>query len=483
MSVFFESDPSLLELCKEVAKKQEQKSESVFTDQYCAQQCEFFNICKANHDACIKHETEGILKTLSARQREFLKLRYGYEEKARTLEDLGLQFNMTISRIYQIEAHILKTLQHPERIKRLQPFMYSALSLGKDNFYARLFTKVFKLNPDSIQNILQAGPPVSDKNPVNSCDEITIKERHMSEIIGKTLKSTIYGEGVIVNEEDGVIWVDFAEAQKQNVCFHATASFSGDTPFLTSDDANILAYIEERIQEEKNIRAKQRAIQSMRKLRIDPEYIDAFLNKDVVHCFRGDIISAVYKEYDLYKKIKWFERTNDSIVYAVLPVPDTYGGRIFTEALLYESKSTKEKESNPIKTKGKLAFTSAYYSNPNRSECGEDRQIVIQFCNKGIWALPEIFAHAAINSINKNKSSRVSMTVEELELDVRTWRYLKDAGIDTVDEILSMSQEELMRIPKLGAKRLRELMDKLESYGLSLNGPNKNTSEVLSITI
>lgn len=170
-----ELTPIITELCAEFVKKPS-APDLIYSDDYCSNQCEFFGDCKANHDACIKHEVDGILNTLSDREHHILKLRCGYEGKVRTQKDLGLQFNIATTRVQQIETSILRKLRHPTRIKKIQPFMNLALSRGKENFYARLFTKVFKLNQEQIQNILQDGPPIEEKKAYTQPMEQTRKE-------------------------------------------------------------------------------------------------------------------------------------------------------------------------------------------------------------------------------------------------------------------------------------------------------------------
>lgn len=58
------------------------------------------------------------------------------------------------------------------------------------------------------------------------------------------------------------------------------------------------------------------------------------------------------------------------------------------------------------------------------------------------------------------------MTIEELDLSVRSFNCLKRAGINTVDDLINKSPEEMMRVRNLGKKSLEEVIVKLESYGL-----------------
>ena len=82
----------------------------------------------APHDSAaytlLKEQLEEVMSTLTAREAKVLKLRFGLEDgKARTLEEVGKEFNVTRERIRQIEAKALRKLRHPSRSKRLKDYM------------------------------------------------------------------------------------------------------------------------------------------------------------------------------------------------------------------------------------------------------------------------------------------------------------------------------------------------------------------------
>lgn len=60
------------------------------------------------------------------------------------------------------------------------------------------------------------------------------------------------------------------------------------------------------------------------------------------------------------------------------------------------------------------------------------------------------------------------MTIEELDLSVRSYNCLKRAGINTVQELANKSEEDMMKVRNLGKKSLEEVQEKLEELGLSL---------------
>ena len=72
----------------------------------------------------LRAELATALESLTDRERQVVKLRFGLEDgRARTLEEVGNEFNVTRERIRQIEAKALRKLRHPSRSKRLKDFL------------------------------------------------------------------------------------------------------------------------------------------------------------------------------------------------------------------------------------------------------------------------------------------------------------------------------------------------------------------------
>ena len=82
----------------------------------------------APHDSAaytlLKEQLEDVMSTLTPREAKVLKLRFGLEDgKARTLEEVGREFEVTRERIRQIEAKALRKLRHPSRSKKLKDYL------------------------------------------------------------------------------------------------------------------------------------------------------------------------------------------------------------------------------------------------------------------------------------------------------------------------------------------------------------------------
>ncbi|HEX8025613.1 MAG TPA: RNA polymerase sigma factor RpoD [Candidatus Limnocylindrales bacterium] len=72
----------------------------------------------------LKEQVESVLDSLTGRERRVLQLRFGLEDgRARTLEEVGKEFNVTRERIRQIEAKALRKLRHPSRSRKLKDYL------------------------------------------------------------------------------------------------------------------------------------------------------------------------------------------------------------------------------------------------------------------------------------------------------------------------------------------------------------------------
>ena len=77
-------------------------------------------------------------------------------------------------------------------------------------------------------------------------------------------------------------------------------------------------------------------------------------------------------------------------------------------------------------------------------------------------------AEIMIEKEEDQKEKVLEMTIEELDLSVRSYNCLKRAGINTVQELSQKSEEDMMKVRNLGRKSLEEVKQKLDDLGLSL---------------
>ena len=74
-----------------------------------------------------------------------------------------------------------------------------------------------------------------------------------------------------------------------------------------------------------------------------------------------------------------------------------------------------------------------------------------------------------VESVTDEKEKVPEMNIDELELSVRSYNCLKRAGINTVEELINKTPEDMMKVRNLGRKSLDEVLAKLKELGLSLN--------------
>ena len=72
------------------------------------------------------------------------------------------------------------------------------------------------------------------------------------------------------------------------------------------------------------------------------------------------------------------------------------------------------------------------------------------------------------------QSTVLDMTIEELDLSVRSFNCLKRANINTVEDLISKTEDEMMKVRNLGRKSLEEVINKLAMMGLSLASDDSN---------
>lgn len=79
-----------------------------------------------------------------------------------------------------------------------------------------------------------------------------------------------------------------------------------------------------------------------------------------------------------------------------------------------------------------------------------------------------------VEKATDSKDKMLELTIEELDLSVRSFNCLKRANINTVEDLISKTEDEMMKVRNLGRKSLEEVMAKLDSLGFSLTKEDEN---------
>ena len=77
-------------------------------------------------------------------------------------------------------------------------------------------------------------------------------------------------------------------------------------------------------------------------------------------------------------------------------------------------------------------------------------------------------AEIMVDKPEGTKEKVLEMSIEELDLSVRSYNCLKRAGINTVEDLASKTEDEMMKVRNLGRKSLEEVLNKMSELGLSL---------------
>jgi DNA-directed RNA polymerase subunit alpha len=73
-----------------------------------------------------------------------------------------------------------------------------------------------------------------------------------------------------------------------------------------------------------------------------------------------------------------------------------------------------------------------------------------------------------VEKLESQRDKVLEMTIEELDLSVRSFNCLKRAGINTVEDLINRTEEDMMKVRNLGRKSLEEVISKLAAMNLSL---------------
>lgn len=108
----------------------------------------------------------------------------------------------------------------------------------------------------------------------------------------------------------------------------------------------------------------------------------------------------------------------------------------------------------------------------------ESVSLAAKFLNEHLALFGDLSGEAYDTEIMVDKSEDskekvLEMTIEELDLSVRSFNCLKRAGINTVEDLTTKTEEDMMKVRNLGKKSLDEVINKLHSFGLCLRADDE----------
>jgi len=98
-------------------------------------------------------------------------------------------------------------------------------------------------------------------------------------------------------------------------------------------------------------------------------------------------------------------------------------------------------------------------------------KVLIEHLNLFVDLSGDTYADGSImvEKDDKGKEKVLEMTIEELDLSVRSFNCLKRAGINTVEDLINKTEDDMMKVRNLGRKSLEEVINKLASLGFTLS--------------
>ena len=141
----------------------------------------------------------------------------------------------------------------------------------------------------------------------------------------------------------------------------------------------------------------------------------------------------------------------------------------------YVSSEKNKSEDQPI---GTLAIDSIYtpvervnlaVENTRVGQITDYDKLTLDVFTNGTLAPDEAVSLAAKVLSEHEKEKVLEMSIDELELSVRSYNCLKRAGINTVEELCNKTSDDMMKVRNLGRKSLEEVLAKLKELGLQLN--------------
>ena len=97
-------------------------------------------------------------------------------------------------------------------------------------------------------------------------------------------------------------------------------------------------------------------------------------------------------------------------------------------------------------------------------------KVLVEHLNMFVELTDQAMNMDVMSEVQQDTGNKVlDMTIEELDLSVRSYNCLKRAGINTVEELTNRTPEDMMKVRNLGRKSLEEVLAKLKELGLQLN--------------
>lgn len=122
------------------------RGDKMYKRSYCIPKCKYYSECQGNINICIVRLFHQVLSTLTSREMDILRWRYGFVDgKSYPRTKIAEKYSLSVERIKEIELKALRKLRHPKRGRILRQAT-KLLSLNTTTSYAKLYKAVFGTN-------------------------------------------------------------------------------------------------------------------------------------------------------------------------------------------------------------------------------------------------------------------------------------------------------------------------------------------------
>ena len=430
------------------------------SDNYCKTHCEFYNQCFANHESCIKHSFKCFLQVLKPLQRKIIVDFYSDDSKYKKY-DIAKKYNITCDRVLYIKNYAIRTLRENSEKAKLNEYFFAAFTVAKNNYKNNFYYNLLITLYDS-----PSTDDLSDYN-LGIDSSIVIKDKIMhksASLINRELDSDITS---FKSLEPYIIYFKKCNISTLRQLLYTSVKNLLFVAFKKNDVAyywmtKVLESMGYKIKDENNHTSRWLLIQLLKNSSIDSRTFDRTLNEISLNLVSKlntqniitvrDLLSQMrnIKDYDFIDE-KELQELEEFLKFKGLVV--NVGGRKY-----YITPS----------------FCSVFFNSligwmlPNSHSIFDLEKLFID----GDSLKNNNFIHIIEKYYGGFEFGKQVITciipIEELDLSVRSYNCLKRAGINTLDDFIDKTEEDLMYIRNMGKKSLNEIKNVLASYGFFL---------------
>lgn len=421
--------------------------------EYCYNKCEFYSVCYANHEFCVKQTFEDVLGMLTPREEQIVKMFFGWDNKPElSFDGIAKEFVLEKYRIDEIFSRALRKLRHPSRSNKLKQCMYEAYTISNNSFYSKLLDKVLEKKDNHIEFELYSGIDYSiiyeDMSSNKSAVEIKSDLRKsvsdfdiLKPYLTYLNKLEITSLDHLLHTSVSKLFFDVFKNNKEHFYDLVSALASMGYKIKGTDSAEIFGFS---LMENLKSSVINKSIYSQKTEEL-PLCMSKVLFKHNITTIEDLLynITSIYEIGILSDDVK--RHIDDYLIRIGVAVTDdeeiiyltpVFWNIYFNELLLW----MKENSLSILKLKLEI----------EKTLCVKNSDIVKIIKEK----YPQF-------NIQANVFTKSKLSIYDLDFSVRTFNYLRRNGIESIDDLLNQTPESISRICKFGKNVINEIIQKV----------------------